>query len=122
MSMQRDSSRIVDMLTAAHAILRYMSGVSQDDFVQQDMLQDAVIRQVTIIGEAASQISAEFRAAHPDIPWLEVVGMRHRLVHGYGQVSLATVWKTIQVDVPQLITCLDEFTHDHFTRGEAPSN
>mgnify|MGYP003387253750 CR=1 FL=1 len=84
MSTPRDATRVVDMVKAARTILRYVAGVTETEFA----------RQVTIIAEAANQLSAKFRETHPELPWIEMIGMRHRLVHGYGEVSLRTVWDT----------------------------
>ena len=60
-----------------------------------------------IIGEAASRLSAETRAAHPPIPWREIVGMRNRLVHAYFEIDLRLVWDTVRNDLPPLIARLE---------------
>ncbi len=72
-------------------------------FDQDLKTQDAVIRRVEIIGEATRRLSLEFRAAHPDIPWQAMAGMRSRLIHDYDEVSLNLVWDVIQQDIPTLI-------------------
>lgn len=58
---------------------------------------------IEIIGEAAKKVTAEFKEAHPDIPWHEMAGMRNRLIHDYWRIDVAQVWKTIQGDIPKLI-------------------
>ena len=60
-----------------------------------------------VIGEAAGKISDELKAAHPEIPWHEMVGMRNRLIHEYFRISLQTVWDTVQKDLPELIDRLE---------------
>jgi len=66
-----------------------------------------VFSQIVIIGEAASRLSAEFLAAQPHIPWRQIIGMRHRLIHGYDQVDWERVWAVVQNDVPSLLSNLE---------------
>ncbi|MGQ9850170.1 MAG: HepT-like ribonuclease domain-containing protein [Aggregatilineaceae bacterium] len=105
--MLRDLTYVLDMLIAARYIQAYMAGIDRAAFEQDAMRQDAVIRRIEIIGEAAKRISAEFQAAHREIPWQQVAGMRNRLIHGYDEVSLAIVWNVVQHDIPALIAQLE---------------
>lgn len=105
--MSRDEAFLLDVLIAARKILRYTDGISQDEFAGNEMLQDAVMRQVQVIGEAASRTSPEMRERHPDVPWHEMVGMRHRLVHDYRQIDLQRVWDAARISVPQLIAAVE---------------
>lgn len=68
-------------VTHAVKIIDYMQGVDEDAFMVSLMLQDAVIRQISIIGESGTQISVETRAEHPDIPWRKIIGTRNMLMH-----------------------------------------
>ena len=61
-----------------------------------------MIRNIEIVGEAASRLSPEFAARHAEIPWRDIVGMRHRLIHGYLKVNLDTVWEVVERDLPAL--------------------
>lgn len=72
----------------------------------------AVTKSIEIIGEAAARISGEFRAAHPEIPWADAVGMRNRLVHGYFEINLDIVWATAAEDVPALASLLRRIVED----------
>jgi len=65
-----------------------MGGVTGEEFERNDLLQDATMRQLGIIGEAARKASAEIRNAHPEIPWSEMIGMRNRLIHEYSRINL----------------------------------
>ena len=80
----------------------YISGVGHDEFLENSMVQDAVIRQLEIIGEAAKRISESGRAKEPDIPWNSIAGMRDKLIHNYFGVDLSTVWKTVEEDLNPL--------------------
>lgn len=105
--MWRDDAYVLDMLLAARKIQRYCQGVGWDEFERQEILQDAVLRLIQIIGEAAWKLSDEYREIHPDIPWQEIIGMRHRLVHEYFHLDLERVWDVIQNDISGLISQLD---------------
>ncbi|HNS18739.1 MAG TPA: DUF86 domain-containing protein [Bacteroidales bacterium] len=66
------------------------------------MIQDAVIRNIEVIGEATKKITQQFTQSHPDIPWQDMAGMRDKLIHHYLDVDLDVVWRTIEVDLPLL--------------------
>jgi len=70
------------------------------------MLTLPLVKCLEIIGEAANRVSPEFCDDHPEIPWLDIVGMRHRLIHAYFDVNLDIVWHTVTSDLPPLITRL----------------
>ncbi len=69
---------------------------------RDELLQTWFVHHVQIIGEAAARLSEEFRAAHPDVPWSEIIGMRNVLVHEYFGVDTEEIWATIQHDLPEL--------------------
>ena len=106
--MRRDEALLLDILIAARRALKYMQGVSRIDFEKNEMLQDAVTRPLEIIGEAAGQVSEEYREAHIDIPWHKMIGMRNRLIHEYFRVNYGAVWDTVKDDLPELIQSLDK--------------
>jgi uncharacterized protein with HEPN domain len=83
-------------------ILLYTKNFDEDAFNDNQIVQDAVIRQFEIIGEAAKRITKDYRDNHPKIPWQDMIGMRDILIHDYLNVDLGIVWKTIKVDVPKL--------------------
>jgi uncharacterized protein with HEPN domain len=90
------------MLEAIARIRGYVGRRRRVGFLRDGLLQDAVIRNIEIVGEAAGRVSPGFAAAHPEIPWREIVGMRHRLIHGYLRVNLETVWEVVDRDLPAL--------------------
>lgn len=101
--MRRDDEiRLRHMLDAAQEAMAFASGRSRRDLDGNRMLVLSLVKAVEIVGEAACQISAETRAEHPAIPWAEIVGMRHRLVHNYFDINLDVLWQTIATDLPEL--------------------
>lgn len=90
---------------AIERIDRYTADLDEAGFLNSELVQDAVIRNIEIIGEASNNIqrvAPEFAAQHDDIPWLVMYTMRNRVSHGYDTVDLEIVWKTIQGDFPNL--------------------
>ena len=105
--MWRDEAYLLDMLLAARKVQSFTEGVTWDQFQTDEILQSAVMRVIQIIGEAARKVSPEFKQAHPEIPWREIVGMRHRLVHDYLHIDLIRVWETLQTDIPILTPMIE---------------
>jgi uncharacterized protein with HEPN domain len=101
--MWKDDARLLDILLAAREIESFVEGVDEAGFEQNRMLQHALMRLLTIIGEAANKISPEMRAAHSEIPWRAIIGMRNRLVHDYLHVDMSLVWDTVKQDIPVLL-------------------
>ena len=107
--MKRAELRIPDyiahILEAIERIAEYTAGMDEDSFLQNRLVQDAAIRNIEIIGEAARNIeraSPAFIAEHHSIPWGIMIAMRNRVSHGYMTINLSLVWKTIQNDLPEL--------------------
>lgn len=117
--MSKKPLRLIDylehMLEAIGRIRRYTADETEAAFLQDELVQDAVIRNIEIIGEAANNIQqadAGFVERHADVPWKVMRAMRNRVSHGYFEVDLAIVWRTIQEDLPkmevQIGTLIDE--------------
>jgi uncharacterized protein with HEPN domain len=104
--MRADEILLLDMLLAAREALSFLGAVSLKEFESDRIRQLAVIKSVEIIGEAAAGVSEEFRTAHPEIPWRDIIGTRNRLVYGYFEVNLGRVRKTVLEDLPALISVL----------------
>jgi uncharacterized protein with HEPN domain len=105
--MQRDEAYLLDILLAARRASEFVAGLTWEGFVASDLHQHAVARTLEIIGEAAGRVSQDTRDAHPEIPWPQMIGMRHRLIHEYFRVDVSTVWDTVQNDLPPLIALLE---------------
>ena len=105
--MLRDEAYLLDILIAARKALQFLEGMTWQNFTQSELHQNAVIRPLEIISEAARRVSQETRDAHPEIPWEQMIGMRNRLIHEYFRVNLSTVWQTVQNDLSPLIALLE---------------
>jgi len=94
------------ILAALERIQQYTAGKSDAAFLTDMLVQDAVLRNLTILGEAAHRIlveASDFVAAHPEIPLAEIYATRNRITHGYEEVDLDIVWNLVQYDVPELL-------------------
>lgn len=111
-----DAIRLRHMLDAGREAMAFCAGRTREDFERNRQLLLAVVKDLEIIGEAATKVSAETVAARSRIPWTDIIGMRHRLIHGYFDVDVEIVWNTVQVDLPPLVALLDD------ALSEAPRN
>ena len=106
--MQRDeASYLLDMPVAAREAVAFAEGPSYTQLARDRRSQLAILKSVEIVGEAASRVSAGTRNAHPEVPWREIVGTRHRLVHAYFDIDLRLVWDTVACDLPASIAQLE---------------
>lgn len=99
----RDRVRLKHMIDAGDEALRFVAGRTRAELETDTMLSFALVHAVQIIGEAASKVSAEGRAALPEVAWPVIVGMRNRLVHAYFDVNLDILWSTVHDVVPPLL-------------------
>jgi uncharacterized protein with HEPN domain len=105
--MWRDLAWVLDMLQASQKALEYARGLTEEQFQVSNLHQDAILRQLTVVGEAANRVSVEFRMNHHDVPWRQIAGFRDVVVHDYSRVDLQEVWRIVQEDLPTLITLLE---------------
>lgn len=102
MSVRRDADCLLDIHEALSRISGYIVGLSYDQFRQDIRTQDAVIRNLEILGEAAKNLSASFRKRCSDIPWKQMASMRDRLIHHYFGINLDIVWGVITEELPAI--------------------
>jgi len=100
--LKNDLAYIGHILLCIRKIRKYTKGIDKIEFAKNELLQDAIIRNIEIIGEAAKKISADYKQAYRDIEWKEIAGMRDKLIHDYFGVDIDIIWKTIQQDIPYL--------------------
>jgi uncharacterized protein with HEPN domain len=95
-----------DMIDFAGKVLSYTEGLDQAGFVASGLTYDATLRNLELIGEAATHIPDEVRTAHLEIPWRMIIATRNRLSHGYLGIDDDTLWSIIRDDVPELLPLL----------------
>ena len=97
---------IDDMRDAAQKVIAYTAGLDQTAFVASGLNYDATVRNLEIIGEAATHVPDGIRDSHPEIPWRQIVATRNRLIHGYLGIDNDTLWSIIRDDIPALLEAL----------------
>jgi len=105
--MWRDEAYLLDILLASREARQIAQGESIQKFTSDRKLQLAIMHLIQIIGEAARSISPEFKQAHPEVPWNEIVGMRNKLVYEYFRIIPEKVWEAVEKDLPQLIQLIE---------------
>jgi uncharacterized protein with HEPN domain len=103
----RDAACLLDILLSARLARSYVAGTTWEGFAADRRCQDAVVRRLEVIGEAARRVSIAGRAALPGLPWRQMVGMRNRMIHEYDRVDVTVVWETVTRDLPALIALLE---------------
>lgn len=102
MNKRNEALYIADILTAIKNIESYTQGISFKRFLNNQMIIDAVIRNLEIIGEASKNLSSEIKSSRLDIPWEDIIGMRNKIAHEYFGVDIEIIWETIQESLPEL--------------------
>ena len=95
-----------DMLENAELALNFVQGMDYDKFFEDEKSKYAVMRALEVIGEAAGKIPENVRDSSPEIPWREITGMRNKLMHEYFGANMKVVWRTVQEDLPVIISLL----------------
>ncbi len=102
-----DDALLLDMLEYSRRVADKASRVSRSEFDADEDLQLALVYLIQVVGEAASRLTQAQRDAHPSIPWRDVIGMRHVVVHDYFRVDLDVVWDTATNSIPALVAALE---------------
>ena len=108
MSRHRDDIVLKDIANAARFTLEFVDGLNNEIFIDDWKTRSAVLYQLTVIGEAVKRLSSGFRAAHVQIPWALIAGMRDHLIHAYDLVDWDEVWKTATKDIPDLLEKIEQ--------------
>lgn len=105
--MWRDTAWLFDIVRAARKAREYVAEMQRDAFLESTLHQDAVIRQLEVIGEATKRLSAEARDRYPSVSWRRMAGLRDVLVHEYDQIDMGLVWKIVQEELGPLIDAIE---------------
>jgi uncharacterized protein with HEPN domain len=111
---RRERDFLLDIEDAVSRILEYTAGMNWDEFLRDYKTQDAVVRNLEVIGEAAKNISDEFRDLHPNIPWRDMAGTRDRLTHRYFGINQEIVWQIVEHDLTGLKGQIEQVIRDSF--------
>lgn len=111
---------ILDMMEFADRVLAYTNGLDQEGLLADDRTYDATLRNLELIGEAATHIPIDVREAHTEIPWHAIIGTRNRLAHGYLTISDSVIWSIIEDAVPTLLKQLRSLLADCETDDADP--
>jgi uncharacterized protein with HEPN domain len=110
--MANEDLYLKNILDSISKIERYIEEIDEKSFLSDDMRQDAVIRQLEIVGEASRLLSDEIKDANPKVPWREISGMRNHLIHRYFKVDIEEVWRTAKNDLLLFKTEVEKILED----------
>ena len=99
---------ITDMIAFAENVINYTDGFDQDRFVNSGITYDATLRNLELIGEAATHIPQDIREKYNQVQWRLIIATRNKLIHGYLGIDNDTLWSIIQTDVPELLSQLQQ--------------
>ena len=102
-----DRLHLEQMLDAARRVSRLAREWGRRDFDDEEVVRLASLQLIQRLGEAASRLTADFRAAHPELPWAQMIGLRNRIVHSYDDVDPDIIWQVASADVEPVIAALE---------------
>jgi len=100
MNKEKDLIYIEDIVDSIEKIKKYIHDMSLEDFKKNDLVQDAVLRNLEIIGEASNNLAEEIKRKHKEVPWKRMIGLRNIISHKYFGIDLEIIWKIITVNLP----------------------
>jgi len=103
---------LTDILERIDRVNSYLAGFTYEEFLQDGKTQDAVVRNLEVIGEAARFIPEDIRQRHPEVPWPQMIALRNRLIHGYFVVDYEIVWDIVTNELPALRKHLEEILEE----------
>ena len=113
-----DTVYLRHILDAIQQIRDYVQDVPAEQFLRDRLLQDGVVRQLEIIGEASRNLSAKFRQTYVEVPWSQIIALRNRIIHAYFDVDLRVVWEIVQGDLPSLKQQVERILEEMSAEGK----
>lgn len=104
---------LTDMVSFTEKVILYTQGLTQQEFIDSGLNYDATVRNLELIGEAATHIPESVRKSHDLIPWRQIVATRNRLIHGYLGIDNDILWSIVQEDTPRLLKLLNQLTDSY---------
>lgn len=114
MSKRRDKDYLNDILEAIKRSMEYTLGYDYDKFLEDEKTQDAVVRNLEVIGEAAKNISSKLRKQQPKLPWKDMAGLRDKLIHHYFGINYDIVWNIVEKQLPALFPQIEDILSQGF--------
>lgn len=108
--MRRDECYLLDMLGEARNVVKFTEDLTYEEFALSILHRNATLRSLEVVGEAANRISSDCKRLHTRIPWIDIIGLRNRIVHGYFAIDLEVVWSIVHEELPVLIRELEAIT------------
>jgi uncharacterized protein with HEPN domain len=105
--MLRDQEALIDIIESIKLIFQYVEGVDSEALATNVEKQDAILRRITVIGEATKRLTKDFRSQHPNIPWKEIAGMRDVITHDYNEVDLEEIWTVVSENLLPLLNYIE---------------
>ena len=103
---------VQEMVEFGERVATYVGGLDQQAFTADQRTYDATLRNIELLGEAATHIPENVRDAHPEIAWRQIIGTRNRLAHGYLGIDDDVIWDIIQTDIPDLLPALSRLLNE----------
>ena len=116
--MRHEQSFLKDILLACRKIEAIVSATNEDAFLNDEVLPAAVLHHLTVIGEAISRLSVDLRQRHTEVPWRQIVAVRHRIVHAYFELDWQILWDAATVDIPELRRQIHDILTTEFSESE----
>lgn len=114
---RRDKEYLNDIKDSIERVASYIEGMTYDVFMKDNKTQDAVVRNLEVVGEATKYLSDRLRKKHPQIPWRDLAGVRDKLIHGYFRIDYDIVWNIITNELPLLLPRIEELLVEESNGG-----
>ena len=116
--MRHEASYLRDILSACSKIEAITAATSEESFLIDEVMTAAVLHHLTVIGEAMNRLSQELRERHSEVPWRQIVSVRHRIVHAYFDLDWQILWNAARYEIPLLRNQIDEVLANEFPEAE----
>ena len=117
--MRHEPSFLKDILSACRKIEAIVAATDEDSFLNDEVLPAAVLHHLTVIGEAIIRLSVELRERHPEVPWRQIIAVRHRIVHAYFDLDWQILWDAATGDIPELRQQVLDIVGTEFSASES---